>query len=77
MKKIALFIIGAYQRTLSPDHGILKNYLVTSKCRFYPTCSEYTYEAIEKYGFLKGSLKGVKRIKKCHPWHEGGYDPLK
>jgi putative membrane protein insertion efficiency factor len=77
MKKTALFFIKIYQKTLSPDHGVLKHYLTTSKCRFYPTCSEYTYEAIEKYGFLKGFLKGVNRIKKCHPWHKGGYDPLK
>jgi len=77
MKKTALFFIKIYQKTLSPDHGIFKNYLIISKCRFYPSCSEYTYSAIEKYGFLKGFLKGINRIKKCHPWNKGGYDPLK
>jgi len=77
MKKIALFLIRIYQKILSPDHGVLKSYLSTSKCRFYPTCSEYTYQAIEKYGFSNGFLKGIKRIKRCHPWNEGGYDPLK
>ncbi len=77
MKKTALFFIKIYQKTLSPDHGVLKNFLITAKCRFYPTCSEYTYEAIEKYGVFKGFLKGANRIKKCHPWHKGGYDPVK
>jgi len=46
-------------------------------CRFYPTCSTYTYQAIEKYGVLKGCFLGFKRILKCHPFHPGGYDPLK
>lgn len=45
-------------------------------CRFYPSCSEYYYLAIEKYGVFKGSFLGAKRILKCHPWHQGGVDPL-
>lgn len=45
-------------------------------CRFYPTCSEYTKEAIEVYGAFKGGYMGVKRILKCHPFHEGGFDPV-
>ena len=45
-------------------------------CRFTPTCSEYARQAIEKYGVLKGGWLAVKRISKCHPWHEGGYDPV-
>jgi len=44
-------------------------------CRFYPSCSEYTKDAIEKYGLLAGSFKGIKRILKCHPFSKGGYDP--
>ncbi len=67
-KKIALFLIGIYQKISKYTPAV---------CRFYPTCSEYTRQAIEKYGFLKGSWLGLKRISKCHPWHEGGYDPLK
>lgn len=68
LKKIALFLIKFYQRYISIFLG--KN------CRFEPTCSAYTYEAIETYGILKGVYLGIKRILKCHPFHPGGYDPV-
>lgn len=68
MKRLLLGVIRFYQKRLSP----LKN----PSCRFYPTCSSYTYQAIEKYGALKGTYLGLKRILKCHPFHPGGYDPL-
>lgn len=68
MKKIALFLIRLYQNTLSR--------VTPPSCRFTPTCSHYAYEAIEKYGITKGGWMGVKRISRCHPWHEGGYDPV-
>lgn len=61
-------MIRFYQRAISPMLG--------SNCRFYPTCSSYTYEAIEKHGALKGIFLGSKRIIKCHPFHPGGYDPV-
>ncbi|MCX6817029.1 MAG: membrane protein insertion efficiency factor YidD [Candidatus Beckwithbacteria bacterium] len=48
----------------------------TRSCRFIPTCSQYSYEAIAKYGILKGGFLSLKRIIKCHPWSKGGYDPL-
>ncbi|RMD95363.1 MAG: membrane protein insertion efficiency factor YidD [Calditrichaeota bacterium] len=69
MKKLALLLIRFYQTLISP--------ILPPSCRFYPTCSNYTYQAIEKYGVIKGSFLGVKRILKCHPFHPGGYDPLK
>ncbi|WP_099189740.1 membrane protein insertion efficiency factor YidD [Tepidibacter mesophilus] len=62
-------IIRFYQKFISPIKG--------KTCRFYPTCSQYAIEALEKYGFLKGSYLSIKRILKCHPFHEGGYDPVK
>lgn len=69
MKKVLLYIIKFYQICLSP-------YKRVSSCRFYPTCSQYTYEAIQKYGAVKGGYLGLKRISKCHPFHKGGYDPV-
>jgi len=65
---IFLALIRGYQRFLSP--------LLGSTCRYYPTCSHYTYEAIEKYGVIKGGGMGLRRIARCHPWHPGGYDPV-
>ena len=67
-RTIALAIIRFYQRFISP--------LLGSNCRFHPTCSQYTYEAIQKYGLLKGGTMGAKRIGRCHPWHKGGFDPV-
>jgi uncharacterized protein len=76
MKKILLFLIRVYQKTLSIDHGWLSYIYAEKACRFYPTCSEYTYEAIEKFGIIKGVWLGIRRIIRCHPWNPGGYDPV-
>lgn len=73
---IILFLIRVYQKTISPNHGLFNGGIYYQKCRFYPTCSQYTHQAIESYGVLKGVFLGIKRLVKCHPWHEGGYDPL-
>lgn len=71
MTRIAILLIRFYQRYIA-------RYILTGKnCRFYPTCSEYSLQAYTKYGFIKGSFLSAKRILKCHPFHEGGYDPLK
>ncbi len=69
MKKIFMFLVRFYQRYLSPLKG-------TPCCRFIPTCSEYAYQAFEKYGVLKGGYLAVRRLLKCHSFHKGGYDPL-
>ena len=61
-------MIRFYKRYISPGLG--------SNCRFYPSCSEYTYQAIEKYGVLRGSLMGGWRIMRCNPFNKGGYDPV-
>ncbi len=68
MKKIALALIKGYKILISP--------LLGRNCRFYPTCSEYTHEAIQKHGLFKGILLGTKRLLKCHPFHAGGVDPV-
>ena len=76
IKFLVLKLIRLYQNTLSLDHGPFRFLKPHGQCRFYPSCSEYTYQSIEKHGFLKGSAKGVKRISKCHPWSDGGFDPV-
>jgi len=76
MKYLFLKIIRFYQITISFDHGFFKKVFNNKICRFYPTCSEYAYQAIKKYGVLKGGAKGFKRLLRCHPWNSGGYDPL-
>ncbi len=77
MKRFVLAFIRFYQKYLSFDTGILKFLFLTDKaCRFHPTCSEYTYQAIQRYGIIYGSLLGVKRIVRCHPWSKGGFDPV-
>lgn len=76
MKKFILKTIRFYQRYLSPDAGVLKSlWLVDSACRFRPTCSEYSYQAIERYGIIRGSILGLRRILRCHPLSKGGFDP--
>jgi len=63
-----LLVIYLYRYTISHMFG--------NSCRFYPTCSHYAEDALKKYGAGKGSLLAVKRILRCHPWHDGGYDPV-
>lgn len=68
MKAVALALIRLYQATLSP--------LLGTRCRFHPTCSAYTHEAIAKYGFFRGVWLGTRRLLRCHPFHAGGIDPV-
>lgn len=68
MKQIALLLIRLYQNTISRA--------LPPSCRFTPSCSVYGYQAIEKYGFLKGGWMAIKRIARCHPFNPGGYDPV-
>jgi len=70
MNKIFIFIIKVYRKYISP----LKS---QPTCRFYPTCSQYSLEALEKYGTIKGSYLSFKRVIRCNPFNPGGYDPLK
>jgi putative membrane protein insertion efficiency factor len=68
LKRVTLMLIRFYQLTLSR--------VLPPSCRFTPSCSVYTYQAIEKYGFFKGGWLGAKRISRCHPFNPGGYDPV-
>jgi hypothetical protein len=74
-KALAAFI-RLYQKTLSRDHGPLRVFYPHGYCRFYPTCSEYTRQAVLKHGALKGSALGARRISRCHPWSDGGVDKV-
>lgn len=77
IKKLILYSIRFYQKYLSPDTGWAKRLFITDKvCRFSPTCSEYSYQAIERYGIITGLRLGLSRIIRCHPWSKGGSDPL-
>ena len=69
MKYVLLFLLRMYQALISP--------LLPPSCRFTPTCSAYAMEAIKKYGALRGSYMGLRRLLRCHPFHSGGYDPVK
>lgn len=66
MKKLLILLIDAYRLLLSPFFG--------TQCRFYPTCSAYAREAIDTHGAIKGTWLTIRRLGKCHPWHEGGID---
>nr|WP_073021294.1 membrane protein insertion efficiency factor YidD [Clostridium sp. YIM B02506] len=69
MKRILIILIKFYKRFISP--------MMRSNCIYIPTCSQYAIDAIEKYGAIKGSFMAIKRILRCHPFHKGGYDPVK
>jgi len=88
IKKFVIFLIKLYQKTVSPDHGFAFlsflgkriGFLFTGNtligCRFYPSCSQYAHQAIDRYGLIKGTLKSVWRILRCNPLSKGGVDPL-
>jgi uncharacterized protein len=68
MRIVAAFLIRVYRYTVSP--------LLGPTCRFYPSCSAYGLEAVERFGTLRGGWLTVRRIARCHPWHPGGFDPV-
>jgi len=69
MRHIVILLLRFYKRGISP--------FLPSACRYYPTCSEYMLNAVERYGVLKGMRLGIGRLLRCHPFHEGGHDPVR
>jgi putative membrane protein insertion efficiency factor len=69
MQTVLIWLLRFYKAALSP--------LLPSACRFHPTCSDYMRQAVERYGAWRGALLGIKRLLKCHPWHPGGFDPVR
>lgn len=76
MKRLIMAFIRVYQKTLSLDHGPLRFLYPSGYCKFYPTCSEYGYQAFETHGFWKGWALTAKRILRCNPWSQAGPDPV-
>ncbi len=76
MRRAVSFLITVYQRALSPDHSWVRTQRATGACRFYPTCSEYTKQSVERHGVLRGLWFGAKRLARCHPWAAGGIDHI-
>lgn len=68
MRQLLIFLIRLYQYTLSP--------YISPSCRFTPTCSSYAIESVRRFGIFRGSWLALRRISHCHPWHEGGIDPV-
>ena len=77
MKRLSILLISLYQKTLSPDHGMLRARNPYGTCRFHPTCSAYAKEAIERHGLSKGVKLATKRISRCYPNAAGGFDPVR
>lgn len=69
MRELVIALLRFYKRYISP--------LLPSACRFHPTCSEYMMQAVEKHGVPRGVFLGIKRLSKCHPFHHGGFDPVR
>lgn len=68
MRALIVFVLRAYQAVVSP--------FLAPSCRFHPSCSQYAIEAVARHGAAKGGLLAARRLCKCHPWHDGGFDPV-
>ncbi|MDP3769431.1 MAG: membrane protein insertion efficiency factor YidD [bacterium] len=76
MVDVMVTCIGLYQKTISPDKGILRNRSRINQCRFFPSCSDYAIQSLRQYGLSRGIMVSMKRILRCNPFCAGGYDPI-
>jgi putative membrane protein insertion efficiency factor len=76
LSKLTIWFILVYQKTISPDHSFIGRFFPKIGCKYYPSCSEYTKQAIQQYGVVKGGGLGIIRVLKCNPATQGGFDPL-
>lgn len=76
-RRVGQTLIVLYQRTISPDHGWMSRFFTYRVCRYEPTCSEYAFDAVGKYGLIRGSVMAAWRILRCNPWSHGGHDPVR
>ncbi len=76
LSKLIVSLIDLYQKTISPDHGVTPLPVFVGVCKYYPSCSMYTKEAIQHKGVLKGTALGAWRVMRCNPFSQGGYDPV-
>jgi len=76
IKQFVIGLIVLYQKTLSPDHGLFRARFPHGFCRFYPSCSEYAKQAVDRYGVVRGLWMGIKRVGRCNPWTEPQVDQI-
>lgn len=76
LKYLLIVPLRVYRATFSPDHGFMRVFFPQGVCRFYPSCSVYAEEAIQRFGVIKGTRLTLARLGRCHPWHPGGEDPV-
>lgn len=74
---IVIWLIKIYQKTLSFNYGWPKIFFPNGHCRFRPSCSQYSLEAIDRYGVVRGGFMATWRVLRCNPWNKGGFDPVK
>lgn len=75
-KSVVIFLLHVYRYTLSPDHGMLQVFFPGGVCRYSPTCSQYAVDSVRAFGVMRGGISSLRRVLRCHPFAQGGYDPV-